>query len=275
MLCKLKVYVDFIWTYIFIRGNILFCRIVFTGGKEMIGLIDMHCHILPGVDDGSQSMEQTINMIKIAYEDGIRKMIVTPHYHIGRMIADRNKCQKQLAEVRAEIEKLGMDMELYSGNEIYYFSEAMDKVADKQIETLAQSSYVLLEFEPKVDYQRIQRAVNDVAMEGYVPIIAHIERYMCLVDKPDRGKELISQGALLQVNASSVVGKHGKDIQKFIKKLMKKELIAFVASDAHGDTSRRPRLMEAYEYVKKKHGEAYADDVFCNNQLKVIADDRI
>ena len=241
----------------------------------MRGLIDMHCHILPGVDDGSQDMEQTINMLKIAYEDGIRGIIATPHYHIGRMIADREQCAKRLTEIRNVIKELGLDMEIYSGNEIYYFSEAMDKISEKEIHTLADSSYVLIEFEPKVDYLRIQRAVSNVAREGYVPVIAHVERYMCLVEKADRCEELVSRGALLQVNASSVTGKYGKDIQKFIKKLMKKGMISFVASDAHSDESRRPRLSEAYEYVKKKFDEDYADELFCYNQEKLIADERI
>lgn len=241
----------------------------------MAGLIDMHCHILPGVDDGSASIEQTMSMLKLAYGDGTRVMIATPHYHIGRMVTDKKQCQERLEQVKKHLQTIGMDMELHLGCEIYYFSEAMDKVTDNEVSTLAGSSYVLIEFEPKVDYQRIQRAVSNVAGEGYVPILAHIERYMCLMDKPDRCQELIEHGALLQVNASSVVGKHGKDIQKFIKKQMKKRHISFVASDAHGDTARRPRLMDAYEYVKKKIDEDYANDIFRNNQLKVIADERI
>lgn len=241
----------------------------------MIELIDMHCHILPGVDDGSTNIEQTMNMLKVAYEDGTRRMIATPHYHIGRVVADRKQCEERLEQVKRKMDITGMDMEIYLGSEVYYFSEAMEKIESGEASTLAGSSYVLVEFDPKVDYQRVQRAVSNVSGEGYVPIIAHIERYMCLLDKPDRCKELIGMGALLQVNASSTVGKHGKDTQKFIKKLMKKRLISFVATDAHGDTSRRPRLKECYEYVAKKFGEEYANDIFRGNQLKLIADERI
>lgn len=250
-------------------------NICFQSEDKMIGLIDMHCHILPGVDDGSENMEQTISMLKIAYEDGTRKIIATPHYHIGRMISEREKCHKELSNIRQKIKEMGMEMEIYPGNEIYYFSEAMEKVAEKKIDTLADSSYILLEFEPKVDYHHIQRAINDVGGEGYVPVIAHVERYNCLSEKPERCFDMVEHGALLQVNASSVIGRSGKDSQRFIKKLMKERAVAFVASDAHSDIVRRPMLKEAYTYVSKKFGKDYADDIFSNNQLKLIADERI
>ena len=238
----------------------------------MIPLYDMHCHIIPGVDDGSVDMEQTINMLKIAYEDGIRGIIATPHYHIGRVVADISQCQWKLGDMLKNIEDMNMDMELYLGNEIYYFSDAMGKLVNDEIRTMADSSYILLEFDPKTEYGRILHAVNDTAINGYIPIIAHVERYECMVEKPDRCVEIMDRGALLQVNASSVMGSHGKEIQKFIKKLMKKRYVSFVASDAHSDRHRAPRLSECYMYVKKKFGEDYANEIFCYNQIRIIED---
>jgi len=93
-----------------------------------------------------------------------------------------------------------------------------------------------------------------------------------MVEKPDRCVEIMDRGALLQVNASSVMGSHGKEIQKFIKKLMKKRYVSFVASDAHSDRHRAPRLSECYAYVKKKFGEDYANEIFCYNQIRIIED---
>ncbi len=238
----------------------------------MIPLIDMHSHILPGVDDGSKDMEQTIRMLKIAYEDGIRGIIATPHYHIGRMIADISQCQWKLGDTMKQIEDMGMDMQMYLGNEIYYFSDAMSKLNSDEIRTMADSSYVLLEFDPKCDYARILQAVSDTAINGYVPIIAHVERYMCMVEKFDRCIDILDMGAKLQVNASSVMGNYGKDVQKYIKKLMKKRYVSYVASDAHSDGHRRPALRECYLYVCKKFGEDYANDIFHYNQMKIIED---
>lgn len=238
-------------------------------------IIDMHSHILPYVDDGAKSLEQAINMLKIAHLDGIRKIIATPHYHIGRMMADKVKCEDNIALLRKKIKELGLELELYLGNEIYYHAEAMEKVNTKRVMSMADSSYVLFEFSPSVDISTIYKGINDAVMEGYTPIIAHCERYNCLVDKAKKCEELVGRGALLQVNANSVLGEHGVKIKKYIKKLMKKNLISFVASDAHEDVYRVPKLKECYLYVQKKNGEDYARKIFYDNQNQLINDGRI
>ena len=236
----------------------------------MIELIDMHCHILPGLDDGSKGMEQSLNMIRIAYKDGIRKIICTPHYHIGRSIAEYEKREEAIEELRSELDTLGISMELYLGAEIYYFTEAIEHLNNGSIHTMAGGRCILLEFDPSVEYRRIKNAVNEAVMNGYVPIVAHVERYMCMVSGCERCEELRSIGALIQVNAMSLMGDYGRDAKRYIKKLMKNRLVSFVASDAHSDGHRRPALAECYAYVSKRFGEDYADDIFNHNQMKVL-----
>ena len=145
--------------------------------------------------------------------------------------------------------------------------------------TLAGSSYVLLEFSPSVELSTIHRAISDAFIEGLTPIIAHFERYKCLIDKIARCEEVVNMGALLQTNASSVIcskgGMVGSREKKIIKKLMKKQLISFVASDAHEDECRTPRLKECYQYVSKKFGKDYAQKIFYDNQEKLIYDEQI
>ena len=235
-------------------------------------LIDIHCHIIPGIDDGSKYMEQTKNMLRIAYEDGIRKIIATPHYHIGRAMAEYGDIQAGADKLNQWLRKHHMDMEVYTGCEIYYFSEAMEMLEAGKLHTMAEGRCILMEFDPAVDFRKIQTAVNDANMNGYVPIVAHIERYMCMIENFDRAIELIRMGALLQINAQSVMGECGKDAQKYTKKILKKKLISFVASDAHSDGRRKPALSECYKYVAKKCGEEYAMQVFRDNALAVIED---
>ena len=240
-------------------------------------IIDMHSHILPGVDDGAKTFEEAVNMLKLSYNDGVRKIICTPHYHIGRVIADREKCLEGITKLKEVIDEAKVELELYLGNEIYYHTESVEDVASGEIMSLAGSSYILFEFVPGVDISVIHKAVNDAFMEGYTPIIAHFERYGCLVNKPDRCKELKEMGALLQVNASSVIGKSGfadneRKLKKFIKGLMKKQLISFVASDAHGDSHRIPEFRKCYKYVVRKFGKAYAQKIFYDNQEKILSD---
>ncbi len=235
-------------------------------------LIDIHCHILPGIDDGSKYMEQTQSMIRIAYEDGIRQIIATPHYHIGRAMAEYGQIESGVEKLQKWLNTEGIDMTIYPGSEIYYFTEAMDMLGQHKLHTMAGGRCILMEFDPAVDFRKIQTAVNEANMNGYVPIVAHIERYMCMLEDMDRAIELIRMGALLQVNAQSVMGECGKDAQKYAKKVLKKKLISFVASDAHSDGRRRPVLSECYRYVAKKWGEEYALQVFRDNALAVIED---
>ena len=240
----------------------------------MKGLVDIHCHILPGIDDGAKTIEQSINMLRQAYREGVRAIIATPHYHIGRTKSDGELCRTVLELLKDEADRMGMNMELYLGMEIYYYSEAMDMVKDNIIKTMAGSRYVLIEYDPASDYQKIKQGVRDVVASGYYPIIAHVERYSCLLGDIDKCENLLEQGALLQVNSTSIIGEYGKEAKKFIKKLMKKELISFVATDAHSDGRRCPRMEESYKYVCKKYGEEYARLIFMENPLKVIESGR-
>lgn len=232
---------------------------------------DIHCHILPNLDDGARSMEQTIAMMNIAVDEGITSMICTPHYHLGRVVAEYNDCEERIKEVREELKKRNINVDLYLGAEICYFSEAVDEVDEGRIHTMAGSSYVLLEFEPSVEYRRIRTAVNEFTMAGYVPIIAHIERYDCMIMAMDEVSELISMGALIQINASSVLGELGFGVKRFIKKMMKNEMVSFVSTDAHSNGHRAPRMRKCYEYVAKKFGGDYAMDIFCNNAKNIVA----
>lgn len=231
---------------------------------------DMHCHILPKLDDGSKNMEQTINMLKIAQSENIKYMICTPHYHLGRVVAPYADCEERIEQVREVIKENNLDIQLHLGAEICYFDEAVEEIENSNIHTMVGTNYVLVEFNPSVEYVRISEAVNELCMAGYIPIIAHIERYDCMVMELDRCEKLIEAGALIQVNASSVLGNYGSDIKKFIKKMMSEKMVSFVSTDAHSDRSRAPRMKECYKYVAKKHGQDYAKRIFLTNALDII-----
>ena len=131
----------------------------------MKGLVDIHCHILPGIDDGAKTIEQSINMLRQAYREGVRAIIATPHYHIGRTKSDGELCEKVLELLKDEADRMGMNMELYLGMEIYYYSEAMDMVKDNIIKTMASSRYVLIEYDPASDYQKIKQGTPKGSVE--------------------------------------------------------------------------------------------------------------
>ncbi|MCR5671568.1 MAG: protein-tyrosine-phosphatase [Butyrivibrio sp.] len=237
--------------------------------------IDIHCHIMPGVDDGSPDMETSLEMLKIAERDGIGYMILTPHYKPmhHNVSPQHNILYRQ--ELQKAAKEAGLKIKLFSGNEIYYGDDTIERLAAGEITSLAGSDYVLVEFHPTNTYKSIQNAVYQVMSTGYIPVIAHVERYSDIVSHPSYVEDLVNMGCYIQVNASSVLGDFGFGISHFTKKLLKNELVHFVATDAHDTKRRSPKLTECRKYVERKFGEDYADRLFMTNPAKLIRNESI
>ena len=241
-----------------------------------IPIADIHCHILPGVDDGSRSMEQTLSMLEMAYEQGVRRIIATPHFHIGKVQVTKEKAEEALRNLSGLLKKQFPDISIYMGSEIYYYSDAIRDLKERRAMTMAGSRYVMWEFSPDEQYDIIESSVYDAVSNGYVPIIAHAERYLCITDRPELVEQLVMEGAYIQINAGSVAGQMGRSVQKFIiKKLLKKHLVHFVASDAHSDGRRAPRFDEAVRILMKHCDVDYCMDLLWNNANKVIDNEEI
>ena len=162
------------------------------------------------------------------------------------------------------------EMQFALGREIYYTSDIPDELEAGKHLTMGNSKYVLVEYQPTVDYNYLRTSISNIIQMGYIPLIAHIERYMCIVKEIDRAYELSNMGAFIQVNASSVIGESGKDIKKFIKKLMKDEMVDVIGTDAHSNGGRAPRIRECAEYICKKFGYDYAKRVLHDNAELIL-----
>ncbi len=237
--------------------------------------IDIHCHIMPGVDDGSKDMETSIQMLKIAEKNGITHVILTPHHKPmhHNVSPDHNVLYRK--ELQQQIDELGIKIKLFSGNEIYYSDETQRELEQGKICTLADSDYVLVEFHPTNPYKAIHNAVYQIQGAGFIPILAHVERYSDIVSHPAYVEELINMGCYIQVNASSVMGKYGFGIRHFTRKLLKKKLVHFIATDAHDVGSRAPELAECRNYVDKKFGDDYGRRIFYSNAATVIRNEAL
>ena len=231
--------------------------------------IDIHCHCLPQVDDGAKSIEETLAMMKIAYEEGIRTIIATPHFK-GR---DRGLAPEKLEEVvefvNALLVRENIGIKIYRGNELFYNSEVSEILREGRLSTLADSSYVLVEFYPNEDFRTIKAGLYDILSSGYVPVLAHVERYKN-INKIQEVEELLELGVYIQVNASSILGDMGRSAKSFVKKLLKKRYVHFVASDAHSPRSRAPRLITCASYLEKKYGSEYVEELFYYNPMMII-----
>ncbi len=234
-----------------------------------MGYTDIHTHILPGVDDGSISLEQSMLMLHKAFEEDIRRIYLTPHYIPGRRNASKEHRLTAFEELRAQALKELPDLELYLGNEIYYRENALSDLKAGEAFTMADTDYVLLEFDIHSDYKILQKAVKQFTEAGYKPILAHIERYDALFKQAERVEELIDAGAAIQVNADSLRGGLLHPVAKFCKYLLKNDLIHFLGSDCHNLNHRPPLMETALKGLYKNYGQNL-DRIMNRNVQKLV-----
>lgn len=227
-------------------------------------MIDIHSHIIYGVDDGSSSLEASISLIKEEIKNGVTDIICTPHYR-------KNMFEASLDTIKNNFNKLtesvnGLNINLFLGQEIYVKSYTMLKEAlvNNRILTMNNTNYLLLEFSYTNDID-ILEIVYNLNLNNYKVIIAHIERYEYL--NLNQVIELTKNGALIQMNASSIIGKDGFKIKQRCKKYLKNNLVSFVSSDIH--ESRNNYLTLTFNYIKKHYGIEMANKLF-NENAKIL-----
>ena len=236
----------------------------------MDSYIDMHCHILPGVDDGAKDMEEMKEMLKIAYEENIRCIIATPHHHPRRGKESPAILRKQAAILREAAHSIDENFRVYLGTEIYFCQEIVEKLKQEEVLTMNKRNYVLVEFSPSETFSYIRQSLQQIQFSGYEVILAHVERYHCIAEDIELAEQLWEMGIHLQVNSGSIIGNSGRKLKKFVKQLLKEELVFCVGTDAHDTKKRAPRMKKAAEYVKKKYGETYMREIFYENPKKML-----
>ena len=242
----------------------------------MKGLYDIHCHILPGVDDGSRNMEESLWMLNKEYNEGVRHVILTPHFRYDMFEPHMNIVTRQFMQLRRAAMNIGEDgMRLYLGCELHSSMDMADCLKRGERLTMAGSRYVLAEFRTSDEKSYIRERIQALIRNGYYPIVAHVERYRSVVKSGiDFIDELRDMGAYIQMNADSIIGDDGFMVKRFCKKVMKEEMLDFVGSDGHDMGKRTPHLGKAYEKVAKMMGEDYADMIFISNPECILNNER-
>ncbi len=228
-------------------------------------MIDIHNHILPMVDDGSQSIDFSIEMIEKEISDGVESVILSPHVQSHVSKVEPEELKKVFLELQEEVLKRGLKVNLYLGAEILYRSHL---TPDYQSISLAGSKYILIEFSTSIDTP-IEDIVYDLSRQGFIPIVAHVERYKYL--SFDDYQRIKNSGGMLQVNGNSIMGIDPKVNKKLVMKILKAELADFVASDAHNMGVRLPNLKETYHYLEKHLSKEYLEKIFYSNAKKIIS----
>lgn len=232
-------------------------------------MIDIHSHILPGVDDGAQTEEDSLLMARAAVQDGITTIVATPHHRNGKYDNERENILKWVETLGHLFEKEGIPLTVLPGQETRINGDMIEELEERIILPINDTKYVFVEF-PSANVPRYaSQMLFDIQVAGYIPIIVHPERNQELIEHPARLYEFVKKGALTQVTAASVVGKFGKNIQKFSQQLIESNLTHFIASDAHNTTSRGFVMSEALEAIQKQYGSDYSYLFLENSELLI------
>ena len=240
----------------------------------MKGFIDMHCHILPGTDDGAKDIEEMKKMLEIAYREGIRCIVATPHCRPGKERQDPEELKKKAACVQEAANTFDEKFRIFLGTEIYFGQDVPKLLSEERIMTMGQGRYVLVEFSPLDTYEYIKQGLQQVQLAGYHVVLAHVERYQCMTAHPELAEALVEMGIFLQVNAGSIIGDSGRKVKKFMAALLERELVFCVGTDAHSAGRRAPRMQKAAGYVRKKYGKEYTRRIFFSNARQMLRNTR-
>lgn len=214
------------------------------------GICDMHCHILPGLDDGVQSMDEAIQCLETAVSQGIRSIIVTPHFYPGRYETDAASVLQSVREMQEICRSQNLPVKLYAGTECFYYSGLLDKLRGGEVLTLAGSRYVLVEFAPSCLYSQLFFGILELIRGGYIPVLAHFERYECLQDV-QRLEELKRAGVLFQMNFDTLLERGGLFGRSPWRKMVRSGMVDLLGSDCHGMDFRPYRVTQACKWLEK------------------------
>ncbi|MES1041692.1 tyrosine-protein phosphatase [Peribacillus simplex] len=232
-------------------------------------MIDIHCHILPKVDDGARDIHESIEMARKAVEQGISNIIATPHYNKGIYDNDKGLVMNETAKLNLFLDDLEIPLKVWPGQEIRISDELSDDFDNNEIMGLNGSQYILLELPSNHVPRYTERLIYDLQMKRMTPIIAHPERNMEIMKNPQILKELIWKGAYSQITAGSITGKFGWRTKRFSKYLVQSGLTHFIASDAHNVGNRGFQLREAHKLIEKNFGQGLVD-AFNENAENVL-----
>lgn len=220
-------------------------------------MVDLHCHILPSIDDGAQNLSDSILMAKQAVEDGITTIVATPHYHKTVYENTKPTILAKITELNEALKREKINLRILPGQEPRIDGDLLVDLEESKAITLAGSSYLYIEFPSAHVPRYTEKLLYDLQQYGYTPIIVHPERNQEIIEQPELLYHFVNNGALTQTTAASLCGDFGKKIRNFSMQLVEYNLTHFIASDAHNTTKRRFRLQEAYKQVSVKFGTDY------------------
>ncbi len=237
-------------------------------------MYDIHCHICYGCDDGAEDLETAVRMVALASEKGTRGIAVTPHCNVPGSYTNywSGELAAKIDTLRSAVEERGIDAEIYPGQEIFCTSGAAGLLESGKLITLNNSRYPLVEFDFYEYSDSVYAKLRELVSKGYVPVVAHPERYAFISEERDAAAILKSMGCLLQINKGSLDGRFGPAAYFAADDIMRRHLADVIASDAHSPYMRTPDMRHIHEKVCEEYSYEYADILFEQNPLRILED---
>ena len=218
-------------------------------------MIDIHSHMLPGLDDGPRNLEESVAMARMAVDDGIHGVICTPHWNPPMWPNERSDISQAIDELRLRLQAESIPLEIWPGSELHLDAELPSMLAEGRLGSLNGGSWLLLELPGNFLPRRIDDYLWRLLQLGYQVILAHPERYSYVLRDPGQLHAWVAMGVTVQITSASLLGRLGPEILTLSQLLLAHRLVHFLASDSHGVHSRRPQLREAFDAANRHHGQ--------------------
>lgn len=234
-------------------------------------MIDIHTHIIPGIDDGADEMYDTLEMVKLAAKSGTKAIVATPHCNIPGMYENyfSKYYVEQYQKAADAVKRAGIPVKIHPGMEAFATEDLPELIVNGKIMPINQSRYVLVEFPFDTDSEYVSYVLGGMKEIGAIPVIAHPERYEFVQDDPRVAYEWQKRGYAVQVNKGSFEGKFGNSPRRTAYQMLSHNLISVVASDAHGHDRRTPYMREIFEDLSEERGQKYMELLFVQNPLRI------
>lgn len=233
-------------------------------------MIDLHSHILPGIDDGSPDLATSLAMARMALDDGIKVMACTPHFLPGLYNTEAEDVRARVNALSQALSDQSLELVLVPGGDVHVRPDLVEAIAAKRVLTLNDSRYVLLEPPHLIMPLRLEDLILNLVAAGYVPVITHPERLAWIEQNYAALAQMVMAGAWLQITAGSVTGRFGARAQYWTQKLLQDGLVHIMATDAHNLGSRPPRLANAVSFVAREIGPLEAQKLVFDRPLAVL-----
>ena len=233
-------------------------------------MIDLHCHLLPGVDDGAADLDVSLEMARIAVADGIGTVACTPHIFPGVYENTGDAIRQMARALQAALENAEIPLSLTYGADAHLDPQLLSGLRSGKVPSIGGTRYFLLEPPHHFPPPRLREFVFNALTQGYIPVLTHPERLAWIEDRFDLIREIAEGGAIIQITAASVTGQFGSRPKYWSERLLDEEMVGLLASDGHDTRRRPPKLAAARDAVAKRCGDATAIDVVATNPLAIL-----